>query len=98
MARNERRAQNRSAGDPGYRVQPSSPPPRPRAIWPTTRLGWIALTVTILYAALWGLYALFPGLKTSLLTIPYLGTSIETFSGLYVALIIIYMAWTLFIN
>jgi uncharacterized membrane protein (DUF485 family) len=61
-------------------------------MWPRSRTAQAAAIATIAYVGLWVLYGLFPGFKTALLAAPYLGGAIELFTGLYVAVLIVWAA------
>lgn len=65
--------------------------PRPRRA-PSSRSGQIVVLATIAYSGLWALYLLVPDFKVGLLATPYLGRAIELFTGLSVAVVMIWGA------
>lgn len=64
-------------------------------MWPRSRTGQAVGLATVAYCILWGLYLLFPSFKSALLATPYIGGAVELFSGLYIALVVIWGAFQL---
>lgn len=60
---------------------------------PSTPLGWIIATATMIYSIIAVPYLLIPGFKGFVESIPMIGPAIQIYSGLYIACLIPFAVW-----